>query len=111
MTEVALSSLRPIYRRVYKNFDPRTGGEPTDEFELSFSCPKCGPPTRIAITVGPNMDAARRVWQVSPTEPFVGWVDVITVSPSIDYSTAGHGKHRPPCPFHGHIVNGKVVFP
>lgn len=111
MAEVALSELNPIYRRIYKDFDPSTGGTATDEYELSFRCPVCGPPTRVSIKVGPSMDAARRVWQVTPSEPFMGWADAMSVQPSIDYSTSGHGKHRPPCTFHGHIVNGKVVFP
>jgi hypothetical protein len=111
VTEVALSSLKPIYRRIYKDFDPRTGGTPTDEFELSFTCPVCGPPSRIAINIGPSLDTGRHIWQVTPAEPFMGWADVMTVSPSIGWENVGHGKHRPPCTFHGHIIAGKVQFP
>lgn len=111
MTEVALSSLNPNYRRIHKDFTPETGGVPTDEFDLTFQCPACGPPKIIAIKIGPAMDAARNVWQVTPAVPFMGWVDVMTVQPSIDQSSVGHGKHRSPCTFHGHIVDGKVVFP
>lgn len=111
MGEIALSALKPIYRRIYKDFDPRTGGIPTEDFNLSFTCPACGSPARISINIGPAIKQAEHVWQVTPSEPFIGWVDVMTVSPSIGWETVGHGKHRPPCPFHGHIVNGKVLFP
>lgn len=111
MGDVPLSELKPVYRRIFKDFTPETGGVPTDEFELSFTCPVCGPPSRIVIKVGPVLDVPRHVWQATPAEPFIGWVDVMTVSPSIGWETVGHGKRRPPCTFHGHIINGKVIFP
>lgn len=108
---MALSSLNPLWRRVFMNFTPETGGDPTDEFELTFRCPVCGPPAIIAIKVGPSMDAARHVWQIVPAEPFLGWADEVTIQPSIDNTRCGHGPRRPPCAFHGSVVNGKVVFP
>ena len=115
MAELALSDLNPTFRRVHADFTPETGGVATDEFDLTFRCPSCGPPAVIAIRVGPNMKDAppHRVWQAMP--PFPGhvdeWAKVLTLAPSIDHTGAGHGKRRPVCSFHGHISNGKVIFP
>lgn len=105
-----LTELNPMFRRVYRNFDPRTGGEPTDTYEVSFSCPTCGPPCRVAIKVGPTMDAAEHRWQATPPEPPPdgSWMNVISLQPSINNTTAGHGPRRPPCTFHGHITSGEV---
>ncbi len=105
-----LMNLNPQFRAVHKNFTPETGGEPTGIFELSFTCPVCGPPTRCSIKVGPVLDEAAHIWSGTPMPPDgATWPDRLTVSPSIGWETVGHGRHRPPCTWHGHIINGEVL--
>ncbi len=105
-----LSDLRPEFRRVFRDFDPHTGGIPTDEFDLRFVCPACGSPKVVSIRIGPAADFARRVWQVTPPAPMVsgGWPDVMTISPSINNTTSGH-RLAGDCPWHGNITNGEVT--
>ena len=113
MGDVALRYLNPVFRGIYVNFTPETGGDQTDEYELTFRCPVCGPPMSVVIKIGPSIDQSRNVWQVTPPAPSAAyyWPDLMTISPSIGNESAGHGKHRPPCTFHGHIINGRVLFP
>ena len=107
-----LMDLKPLFRRIYRDFTPKTGGIPTDDFELSVHCPTCGPPCRICIRVGQSQDQQMLRWQGSPLPPDgEDWPDRVTISPSIDWTPSGHGKHRPPCAFHGHIVNGEIILP
>ena len=109
-----LADLRPVLRRIYRDFTPHTGGVGTDECELSFDCPKCGAPNRIIIKTGPQMDFARRVWQAQPNFQTSGmhvdeWVQIATIVPSIDMTVSGHGRKSPRCTFHGNITNGEVT--
>lgn len=108
-----LADLKPSFSRVYKDrhLTADNGGFPTDTYILSFQCPKCEEGARVIIKVGPSADASGPCWQASPMPPdLVGWQNHATISPSINYTTCGHGKKRPPCTFHGSIIDGKVVF-
>jgi hypothetical protein len=96
-----LSELNPIYR---KNSD-------RDEYSLQFDCPVCGNPYRILIIVGLTMRESKecRVWKVSHLPDGPDWVNTVTITPSINNTTAGHGRKHPTCGFHGTIVNGEII--
>jgi hypothetical protein len=121
MNGIPLIDLKPVWRRVYVNRTPenRMGGEPTDMFELDFICPTCGSPYIIGIKVAPEMRETpdHRCWKADPMpdgsaigSEAPSWPSRLTVTPSIDYTHAGHGRRHPTCSFHGHIINGQVVL-
>lgn len=70
---------------------------------LSFNCPRCGPPHRIAILVGDTVQA-NRVWKMSV--PRNGNLTLVTVEPSINNHY--HARMKP-CGWHGSIINGEVL--
>ncbi len=113
MMGIYLSELHPIWRRVHKDFTPETGGVPTDHWNLTFQCPACGPPYKIAIEIGPEMQSGPpRVWEAYPPvmpSNVDEWARVLTLSPSINHTEAGHGKRHPHCTFHGSIIAGKII--
>lgn len=103
--------LAPLWGRVYRDFDPRTGGTPTPNHRLTFICPACGPPFVVSVVVGPVADQLSRVWKATPAEPDgATWPDRLTLEPSIGNETAGHGPRRPHCALHGNVVNGVVMY-
>ena len=81
---------------------------------LNFDCPTCGAPYRCEIlvhAVGPKITPY-------PPTPHPHWNvvfgasnewDSVTVSPSINYTTAGHGKKKT-CEWHGHVIDGNVLL-
>lgn len=71
---------------------------------LSFDCPRCGPPNRIAILVGDTMQVDR-VWKM--TMPTNGDLTLITVGPSINNH---YHARMVPCGWHGSIVNGEILL-
>jgi hypothetical protein len=95
---------------VYRDFTPENGGVPTNQYQLMFDCPICGPPYSVSIYVGlePPSDSPRR-WHVDSLPVDGNWVKTLTVSPSIDNTKAGHGRKHPVCGFHGSIVNGEII--
>lgn len=104
-----LSSLSPQWWTIYRDFTPETGGVATDRSQLVFVCPRCGPPHRVTIYVGPTMDFETRTWQATPLPDAPDWPERVTIVPSINYTVAGHGPKHPHCTFHGSIINGEVL--
>jgi hypothetical protein len=112
MSAKRLSDLKPEWYEIMRDFTPETGGFPTGNFSLSFTCPSCGPPYQIIInlTQGPA-DEPKRFWHmnVAPSaENYPHWPDLLTVAPSINNTTAGHGRKHPTCNFHGVIAEGII---
>lgn len=70
---------------------------------LSFDCPRCGAPHRIAILVG-NVIQADTIWKMNV--PSGGDLTLVTVQPSINNHY--HAKMKP-CGWHGSIINGEVL--
>lgn len=105
-----LVDLKPEWRRIYRDrhLTADNGGTPTDDYELMFACPCCGPPCRIIIKVGATTDPAQPRWAVHPLPDGPGWPTRVTITPSIDYTKAGHGRKRAACTFHGNIIDGEV---
>lgn len=93
-----LSALNPM------RWNPDEKGE----FDLKFDCPYCGKPYQVWIKCSVK-SAANGVWQVSSLPDGVGWEDTVTITPSINYTTCGHGRKKPNCSFHGTIINGEIV--
>lgn len=107
-----LSDLNPRWSRIYRDRDqtPDNGGFPTDDFNLQFGCPTCGPKYTISINLGAEPDAVKGRWAASPLPDGKDWPSRVTISPSIDHTRSGHGRRCPSCSFHGHIINGDVLF-
>lgn len=119
MNSIQLVDLKPVWRRVYVNptMKNNMGGEPTDMFDLDFVCPTCGSPYIIGVRVGPEVrdTPEGRCWKASPLPggSAIGveapdWPSRVTITPSIDFTHAGHGRRHPTCSFHGSIANGQV---
>jgi hypothetical protein len=73
--------------------------------ELTFDCPKCGPPYRISIHCHQGEpDAARALWKWAMPPGVNDW-DRITIDPSI----SNHHHGRKPCGYHLSVINGEVV--
>ena len=77
---------------------------------LSFDCPTCGPPYRIAVNTieGSPPDQTQALWSIS----FGDTQDIresLTIVPSINnHRPMGHGRKKS-CSWHGNITNGIVV--
>lgn len=69
------------------------------ETDITFDCPKCGPPHRIWIAARFNKHATDGTWFWTHNG------ESVTIVPSI-YNQV-HG--RVPCGWHGSIIEGEVV--
>lgn len=105
-----LMDLNPQWSMVYRDFTPETGGIPTDDYNMSFRCPTCGPPGIVHVKIGPrHPDAADHRWQATPMPPDgPDWPSRLTLVPSINNIGVGHGPRHPGCSFHGTISCGEV---
>jgi hypothetical protein len=72
--------------------------------ELTFDCPRCGPPYRICVYMRLHGPAGNGVWAWEMGPP--GQLENITVNPSID--NPNHGRKKV-CGFHCTITNGDVI--
>lgn len=73
--------------------------------QLTFDCPKCGPPFRIQIHCHQGEpDAKRALWHWHTSAGLYGW-DVMTISPSI--SNHHHGRRE--CGCHLSVTDGEVL--
>lgn len=115
MNVIRLSSQNPVLKRLYRDHHLTTNnsGFPTENYELSFDCPRCSDGARVMIKVGPHMDASQRIWGSNLLPAMdswtVDWATYLSLTPSINYTSSGHGPNRPPCTFHGSIVNGVII--
>jgi hypothetical protein len=101
-----------VGERAFAELNPACRQAPGCAIRLEFDCPVCGPPYRIDIPVVLNGEGAQLQPEVpkwTATTPDISW-DRLTVTPSIDNTPGGHGRKKP-CPFHGSIVDGQVMFP
>lgn len=107
---IRLSDLKPTWRRIYRDHDLTAdkGGFPTDDYQLTFVCPRCGSPRVVSIRIGAAADAGLHRWAARPMPDGPDWPARVTISPSIDNTTAGHGEGRA-CAFHSNIINGEVI--
>lgn len=105
-----LADLDPQWWKVYRDHEttPDRGGVPTGEVDLAFNCPSCGAPYRIFIRLGMTRQDSPRRWAMNKDHTVSGWIDQLTVTPSINNTLAGHGPRHPTCGFHGSIVNGEI---
>jgi hypothetical protein len=107
-----LLDLSPEFSQHYVDHDktPDKGGIPIDEYTLKFTCPSCGPPYQILIKIGKEKNEAKSIWQCSPMPNASGWMESVTIVPSINNTkSGGHGRKHPTCNFHGSIIGGKIV--
>ena len=106
-----LKDFRPEWRAEYRDrhLTPDNGGFPTGRYDLSFVCPACGPPGIVCIKIGPSVDAASHCWEAHPMPDGADWPSRVTITPSINNTTVGHGPRRPPCTFHATIVGGRIL--
>lgn len=106
-----LANLQPEWRQIMRDRDqtPDNGGFPTGNYTLSFTCPACGPPYRISITIGATEDVKTLRWKSVPLPDATDWPSRVTLMPSINNVGAGHGRRHPTCTFHGTITNGKIA--
>jgi hypothetical protein len=83
---------------------------PTEDWELSFWCPRCGKPFACSILLGESVrEEEPRRWQATPMPGATDWFERVTITPSINYTVAAHGPKKPACAFHGSIVDGFIV--
>ncbi len=104
--------LSPEWRQCVRDFTPETGGILIDEYDLTFTCPACGPPFRVSIKLGLGLqDEKTHRWQANILPDGASWPDRLTLIPSIDNTrSGGHGRKHPTCLFHGSIVKGEIVL-
>lgn len=99
-----LSELNPQWWQLYRDrhLTPDNGGFPTDEHELIFTCPACGPPYRILVKFSLKpADEKQHRWQANVLPDGMTWPDRLTLIPSINNVNIGHGRKRLTCSFHG----------
>jgi hypothetical protein len=76
---------------------------PNGNFQLIFRCPVCGH-HELSVYLGPT----KKTHHATPFPPDGdGWLDKLTVTPSIDNSRNVYRRGQ--CTFHGHIINGDVT--
>ncbi len=106
-----LSERNPVYRQVW-TYDK--DGQPlaaTPLYELSFDCPRCGPPHRAVIKVGTEA-ANEKVprWHAASLPTAASWTDDLTVEPSIWLAHQAHGLRGPDCHAHFSIIAGEIIL-
>lgn len=109
-----LSELRPEWYEIMRDFTPETGGFPTGNFSLMFTCPSCGAPYQININLTPGPpDEPKRLWHMSEAPSaanYPHWPERVTITPSINNTNSGHGRKHPYCGFHGSISGGEIIL-
>jgi len=106
-----LNTLNARFGANVSGWTPETGGTPNGVFQIIFRCPVCPKPHEISFHVAEKQSDSPRLWAVTPYPPNgSGWLDEITVTPSIDNThnlvKRGNPEH---CLFHGSIINGEVI--
>lgn len=118
-----LSALRPTLRPLFEAVDPADPVKylPPNLWDFAFDCPSCGSPCRIFVRIGAKADEKARVWEASPLPsawPYpifpdniapLEWVRQVSLTPSINYTVAGHGPRRAKCGWHGNIIEGHAL--
>jgi hypothetical protein len=89
----------------FSALNPRIRQYGASPISLTFDCPRCGPPYTVNVPIilnGQRVGPDIPMWALTaPDPPNFSW-DAVTITPSIDITTCGHGRKKP-CNWHGNI--------